>query len=351
MTNISNSDNTQIEHNNHSPNQEHIAADSSHTHNAEAHSAEAHHEGEGNIMITMLQEHLLDHHSYNFYNVFQIDFPVILYDDGFHLYSSMKAMEAEGTFTEVHHQIVRAENHLATKMDFSITSLVFFQWLSMLILFFMFFSSGRKYKKDPNKAPSGLQNMLEVLVLYVRDEIIRPNIPSVKLADQLSPYFLALFFFILAMNLIGLLPGGHTATGNLAVTAGLAITAYFVINGTAIWQNGFWGWIKEFTGGAPPFIWIIMIPIEILSMFTKPFALTVRLFANMTAGHAVILSLIGLIFLLQTLAVVPVVTAFTLFIYGLELLVAFIQAYVFTILTAVFVGLTLAHGEHSVEHH
>jgi F-type H+-transporting ATPase subunit a len=147
------------------------------------------------------------------------------------------------------------------------------------------------------------------------------------------------------------LPGGHTATGNLAVTAGLAITAYFVINGTAIWQNGFWGWIKEFTGGAPPFIWIIMIPIEILSMFTKPFALTVRLFANMTAGHAVILSLIGLIFLLQTLAVVPVVTAFTLFIYGLELLVAFIQAYVFTILTAVFVGLTLAHGEHSVEHH
>lgn len=346
MTNISNTESIHIEPNNHSPNQEHYAVDSAHTQHTEAQ-----HNTEDNIMITMLQEHLLDHHSYNFYDLFEINFPVILYDNEFHFYPSMKAMEAEGTFTEVHHQIVRADNHIAPKMDLSITSLVFFQWLSMLILFFAFFSSGRKYKKDPNKAPSGLQNMLEVVVLYVRDEIIRPNIPGLKLADKLSPYFIALFFFILVMNLFGLLPGGHTATGNLATTAGLAITAFIVINGTSIWQNGFWGWIKEFTGGAPPFIWIIMIPIEILSMFTKPFALTVRLFANMTAGHAVILSLIGLIFLLQTLAVVPIVTAFTLFIYGLELLVAFIQAYVFTILTAVFVGLTLAHGEHSVEHH
>jgi F-type H+-transporting ATPase subunit a len=148
-----------------------------------------------------------------------------------------------------------------------------------------------------------------------------------------------------------LIPGGHSATGNLAVTAGLALTAYFVINGSAIITKGFGHWIKEFTGGAPWFIWIVMIPIEILSMFTKPFALTIRLFANMTAGHVVILSLVGLIFLFKSFAVAPISIGFSLFINLLETLVAMIQAYVFTMLTAVFVGLALGHGEeHGTAH-
>lgn len=306
---------------------------------------------EGNVMIKILSDHLLDHNHYDFYGVFHFDLPIILYDNGFHFYSSKKAMEAEGTFREIHHEIVRTDTGNPPQLNLSITSLVMFQWIAMILLFFGFWTAARKYKKNPHTAPSGIQNLFETIALFVRDEIVRPNLLSDKLANILTPYFIALFFFILTMNLLGLIPGGHSPTGNLAVTAGLAITAYFVINGSSILHKGFGHWIKEFTGGAPWGIWFIMIPIEILSMFTKPFALTVRLFANMTAGHAVILSLVGLIFLLQTLVVVPIVTGFTLFIYGLELLVAFIQAYVFTMLTAVFVGLAQGHGEHSTEHH
>lgn len=306
---------------------------------------------ESNVMIKILESHLLDHHYYDFYGIFKVDLPVIFYDNGFHIYASKKAMEAEGTFKEIHHELVRAETGKPPQLDLSVTSLVMFQWIAMILLFLGFWSVSKKYKKNPEKAPSGLQNLFETIVLYVRDEIVRPNVTSVSLANRLTPYFISLFFFILTMNLMGLIPGGHSPTGNLAVTAGLAITAYFVINGSSIFHQGFGHWIKEFTGGAPWGIWFIMIPIEILSMFTKPFALTVRLFANMTAGHAVILSLVGLIFLLQTIVIVPIVTAFTLFIYGLELLVAFIQAYVFTMLTAVFVGLAQGHGEHSTEHH
>lgn len=311
--------------------------------NAESHNAE-----ESNVISDILQEHLLDHHGYNFFDVFHIDLPIILYDDQLYAYPSMKSMLDGGTFTEIHHNIVRKDTHQPPKLDLSITSLVMFQWLSILLLLVTFFISARKYKKNPTKGPKGFQNLLEVLVIFIRDDIVKPNIQSPKLANTLSPYFVALFFFILVMNLFGLIPGGHSATGNLAVTAGLAITAYFVINGSAIFHVGFKHWLKEFTGGAPWGIWIIMIPIEILSMFTKPFALTIRLFANMTAGHVIIFSLLGLIFMLHTLAIVPISIGFSLFIYILELLVAFIQAYVFTILTAVFVGLVTV--EHSVEH-
>lgn len=311
--------------------------------NAESHNAE-----ESNVISDILQEHLLDHHGYNFFDVFHIDLPIILYDDQLYAYPSMKSMLDGGTFTEIHHNIVRKDTHQPPKLDLSVTSLVMFQWLSILLLLVTFFISARKYKKNPTKGPKGFQNLLEVLVIFIRDDIVKPNIQSPKLANTLSPYFVALFFFILVMNLFGLIPGGHSATGNLAVTAGLAITAYFVINGSAIFHVGFKHWLKEFTGGAPWGIWIIMIPIEILSMFTKPFALTIRLFANMTAGHVIIFSLLGLIFMLHTLAIVPISIGFSLFIYILELLVAFIQAYVFTILTAVFVGLVTV--EHSVEH-
>ncbi|MGB9701620.1 MAG: F0F1 ATP synthase subunit A [Candidatus Kapaibacteriota bacterium] len=311
--------------------------------NAESHNAE-----EGNVISDILQEHLLDHHGYNFFDVFHIDLPIILYDDQLYAYPSMKSMLDGGTFTEIHHNIVRKDTHQPPKLDLSITSLVMFQWLSIILLLVTFFISARKYKKNPTKGPKGFQNLLEVLVIFIRDDIVKPNIQSPKLANTLSPYFVALFFFILVMNLFGLIPGGHSATGNLAVTAGLAITAYFVINGSAIFHVGFKHWLKEFTGGAPWGIWIIMIPIEILSMFTKPFALTIRLFANMTAGHVIIFSLLGLIFMLHTLAIVPISIGFSLFIYILELLVAFIQAYVFTILTAVFVGLVTV--EHSIEH-
>ena len=148
------------------------------------------------------------------------------------------------------------------------------------------------------------------------------------------------------MNLIGLIPGGHTATGSLAVTAALAICAFFVINVTQIKDVGVKAYLKHLLGGAPIALAPIMIPIEILSMFTKPFALTVRLFANMTAGHVVLLSLVGLIFYFKSFIVSPVSVGFSIFMYFIEILVAFLQAYIFVILTAVFTGRGMSH-EHA----
>jgi F-type H+-transporting ATPase subunit a len=141
---------------------------------------------------------------------------------------------------------------------------------------------------------------------------------------------------------------GHSATGSINVTAGLAIIAFFVIQIAAIIKNGFGAYLAHLTGGVPMWLWPIMVPVEVLGLFTKPFALAVRLFANMTAGHVILLSLIGLTFV--TAAFIPVMLGFSLFINILELLVAFIQAYIFTMLTSVFVGIATASHDHDHGH-
>jgi F-type H+-transporting ATPase subunit a len=223
----------------------------------------------------------------------------------------------------------------------------------------LFRFAAKKYK-EIKKAPTGIQNIIESIVMFVRNDVVVPNVGGEKIGDRLLPYFLALFFFILLQNLIGLLPGGHTATGAIGCTAALAVTALIVINATAIKEIGIGNWFKHLLGGAPVGLAPIMIPIEIISMFTKPFALTIRLFANMTAGHVVLFSLVGLIFYffrmgLPTGAVVggvaPVSVAFSIFMYFLELLVAFLQAYIFTILTAVFTGLAIGDHKHDESAH
>ncbi|MFP4527593.1 MAG: F0F1 ATP synthase subunit A [Candidatus Kapaibacterium sp.] len=304
---------------------------------------------EPSVFSQILSENLGDHSQIGFYHVFHFDLPKIIYDDGLHFYSNTESMNESGQFTVSHHHIVRTEDHQPVALDLSVTSLVVFEWIAMLVLLVGFGLVGRKYKKNPTKAPHGFQNMIESVFVYVRDEIVRPNVGGERLAKSLLPYFIVLFFFILVMNLTGLVPGGHSATGNLAVTAALAVTAFLVINGTAIKEIGVGNWLKHLLGGAPWWLAFIMIPIEILSMFTKPFALTVRLFANMTAGHVVLLCLVGLIFFFQSLAISPISVGFSLFIYALEILVGFIQAYIFTILTAVFVGLAI--GDHGHEEH
>ncbi len=304
--------------------------------------------GSSDLFNDILTSELLNHHGVSYFDAFHLDLPVILYDDKFYFYPSMKSMNQKGIYKEEHHAIIKAETGLPPKLDLSITSLVFYEWIGMLIILIGVIFSARKYKKRETKAPHGIQNVFEYAFFFVRDEIVLPTIPSLKLATQLTPYFIGLFFFILMMNLLGLFPGAHTPTGNIAVTAALAITAYFVINGSAIKEIGLLGWLKELSGGAPMYLLIIMVPIEIVSMFTKPFALTIRLFANMIAGHVIILSLLGLIFLFQILATVPFISLFILFIYFLELLVAVLQAYIFTILTSVFVG--LAASPHSEGH-
>ncbi|MCX7909064.1 MAG: F0F1 ATP synthase subunit A [Ignavibacteria bacterium] len=297
-----------------------------------------------------------EHRELTFFHYHIVDLPVILYDKeyGLDIYPNIHKMQEAGKYTlSTTHQIVKSKN-LGEKptFDLSVTSLVCFQWLAMIILLVAFFVAGKRARKKPVSAPKGIQNLLETIFVFIRDDVVVPNIPNRKLAYKLLPYFVSLFVFILLMNLFGLIPGGHTATGALGTTAGLALTALFVINGTAIKQIGLKNWLKHLLGGAPWYLFFIMIPIEIISMFTKPFALTVRLFANMTAGHVVLLSLVGLIFYMKTLVFAVVAVPFSIFMYALELLVAFLQAFIFTILTAVFTGLAIGeHSEHSDGHH
>lgn len=291
------------------------------------------------------------HRDFSIFNWKIIDLPVILYDkeEGFHIYRDIKAMEQGGTFTEVHHKIVRKDTpDQGVTFDASITSLVVWQWIAMIVGILLVVLSAKKYKKNPLKAPKGIQNAVEALLLYLRNELVYPNMSNKALANKYQHYFYALFIFIFLMNIFGLLPGGHTATGAIGTTLGLALISLFVINITAIQQIGIGSYLKHLMGGAPWWLSFIMVPIEIISIFTKPFALTIRLFANMTAGHIVLLSLVGLIIMFQSYVMAPVSIAFSLFMMTLEVLVSVLQAYIFTILTAVFTNLAI--GEHSEAH-
>jgi F-type H+-transporting ATPase subunit a len=227
-------------------------------------------------------------------------------------------------------------------LDLSITKHVLFMWIAALLLILVFRRMASAYKKSP--VPGGFGNFLEVMVIFVRDDIVKPAIGSGY--ERFLPYLLTIFFFILTCNFLGLLPEGATATSNISVTATLAVISFFFIQAGGIIKNGFFGYFKGLMPhGIPLWLIPIMFVVEILGLFTKPFALAVRLFANMTAGHIVILALLGLIFILKTIYVAPVSVAFALFIYLLEILVALIQAYIFTMLSALFIGMAV-HQEH-----
>jgi F-type H+-transporting ATPase subunit a len=312
---------------------------------------QGHEEQEDSIFMQLLGK--LNDHDALYIGAYKItDLPKIYIDNGFHFFKNTEAVKESGLYTVTEHKghksIVNNETGLAPAWDLSITNFVIFQWLAILICVAIFRKAFVGYKKRPGKAPSGFQNAVESIILYVRDQMVRPNIPSVAVSDFLLPYFIALFFFIWSMNLMGLIPGAHTATGAIATTGGLAIISFLVINITAMKVSGVGAWFKHLLGGAPWWLGFIMVPIEVVGMFIKPFALTIRLFANMTAGHVILLSLLGILFFFQTLALSPAITAFSLFIYALELLVATIQAYLFTMLTAIFVGLAI--GDHAHEH-
>ena len=227
-------------------------------------------------------------------------------------------------------------------MDISITKHIVFMWVAIAILITTFIFVARSYKKS--LIPRGVSNLTEVLILFVRDEIARPTIG--KGYERFLPYLLTVFFFILTCNFLGLLPYGSTATSNISVTATLAVISFLFIQIGGMMKNGVFGYFKGLIPNGIPF-WLlpIMLVVEILGLFTKPFALAIRLFANMTAGHIVILALIGLIFILHTYVVVPVSISFALFIFLLEILVALLQAYIFTMLSSLFIGMAV-HQEH-----
>jgi F-type H+-transporting ATPase subunit a len=229
-------------------------------------------------------------------------------------------------------------------IDLSMTKHVVFLLLSAVLLVLVAVAAARSVSK--NRVPKGLGNFLEVFVVFIRDEIAVANMGPAGL--RYMPYLLTTFFFILIMNLAGLVPYGATATSNISVTAGLAVIAFFVIQGSAIRAQGLGGYLRHLTGGVHPALWPIMVPIEVLGLFTKPFALMIRLFANMIGGHIVIISLLGLIFIFKSYVLAPVPVLFVLGISMLELFVAFLQAFIFTMLTALFMGLGVqaAHEGH-----
>jgi len=233
-------------------------------------------------------------------------------------------------------------------VDLSITKHVVMMWIVFGILFTLFRVASRG---SQGLVPRGLRNALEVLVVFVRDEVARRAIP--ENADKFVGYLLTTFFFILACNLLGLVPGMSTATGNIAVTAMLALIAMAVIQVSGILKYGIWGHTKNLMPpGLPGWLMPLIFVIEVLSQFIRPFALCIRLFANMMAGHVVILAFISLTFIMADLfspavgfATAPVSVGFALFVHFLELLVAFIQAFIFTMLTAQFIGMSV-HPAH-----
>lgn len=233
-------------------------------------------------------------------------------------------------------------------LDLSITKHVVMMWISAIIVLAIFAVLARRKTLVPK---GSFRNFFEVFVVFVRDEMVY-KIMGEEMGRRFLPFFLTQFFFILTCNLLGLVPFMATATGNIAVTGALALITLGVTQIGGMIEQGFFTYLKNIVPpGIPAWLLPIMVPVEILGQFTKPFALTVRLFANMTAGHLVILSLFALIFIFRgfgdivSYAVSPGVVGFVLFISLLEIFVALIQAYIFTFLSIIFIGAAL-HPEH-----
>jgi F-type H+-transporting ATPase subunit a len=228
--------------------------------------------------------------------------------------------------------------------DMSITKHVVFLWRAAILLILALTIVARKNAR--RDVPRGFGTLIEMFIVFVRDDIVLPNMGPAGV--RYLPYLLTTFFYILLMNLLGLIPYGASATGNVNVTAGLAIIAFVMIQAAAIRAQGVGHYLAHLTGGVHWSLWLIMIPIEILGLFTKPFALCVRLFANMTGGHIVLVSLIGLIFIFGSYIIAIAPVGFVVAINFLELFVAFLQAYIFTMLTSLFMGLGMQSEEHGM---
>jgi F-type H+-transporting ATPase subunit a len=299
----------------------------------------------------LIMHHIMDDHIWHFadghYGTLYL--PVIVYskDRGLEVFSSSKFYN-EAHETVPYNGYVLDHGHISMEgsetyvLDLSITKNVAMLILTATLLMFVFVSVGNAAKKNQGQAPKGLQNFFEPIVIFIRDEVVKPNIG--KGYEKFMPYLLTLFFFILFGNILGLLPGAANLTGNIAVTFVLAIFTFLVtnLNGNKdYWKHVFW------TPGVPTPLKFIIVPVEIIGVFTKPISLMVRLFVAITAGHIVILSLISLIFVFGSMAVGVGSTLIVLFINLIEILVALIQAYVFTMFSALYIGLaTQEHDDH-----
>ncbi len=298
----------------------------------------------------VILHHVMDDHVWHLWNGHYgtIHLPVIVYssEKGLDIFSSSH-------FYDEHHNIVAyngyelKHNHIylagtdKTVWDFSITKNVAMLFITAALLIIIFTSVAGSAKKNAGKAPKGLQSFFEPIIIFVRDEIVKPNIGHYY--EKFMPYLLTLFFFILFGNLLGLLPGAGNLTGNIAVTLTLALLTFIITNvkgNKAYWSHILW------TPGVPLPLRLVILPVEILGIFTKPFSLTVRLFVAITAGHIVLLSLISLAFIFQSYYVGIASAVIVLFINLIELLVAGIQAYVFTLFSALYIGMATADHDH-----
>lgn len=321
-----------------------------------------------------IQHHLRDSYDFNLFSYesesgedVHVGFPlpVILWDNGLKIFSSSKfhhgedVAEVDGSYYRVYHskiykidgpngEIIEDEHHHAINkkpLDFSITKNVFLIFMVFAILLFMFSRMAKAYKNN-NGMPKGLGRFLEPIVLYVRDEIAIPNIGE-KHYKKFMSYLLTVFFFVWIVNLFGLTPIGMNLTNNIAVTFCLAIITYLITTFSGnknYWKHIFW------MPGVPVPMKIILAPIELLGTFIKPFALMIRLYANITAGHIVIMSIIGLMFIFYNWigSSLSFLLAFVLAI--LELLVAALQAYIFTVLSALYFGMAVEEHDHEDAH-
>ncbi len=314
--------------------------------------------------------HISDSHSWHVIGETYIGLPVMLYSQGKMVFFNSSdfnhdddakvVVEKDGQrFVKMHEKIYLAsdaanehgqfvtlnkDHHAenARPLDLSLTKNTCTLLISVVILLVVFLNVASGYKKRHGKSPKGLQSWLEPIILFVRDDIAKPNLGHKY--ERFMPYLLTVFFFIWFNNMLGLvpfLPGGANLTGNIAVTVILAIATF----GLTVFNGNKYYWKHIFMPDVPWWMYVVMVPVEIFGIFTKPIALAIRLFANITAGHILVLSLICLVFVFNSLYIAPVSIAFAVFIGAIELLVAFIQAFIFTILSALFIGMAVE------EHH
>lgn len=324
-------------------------------------------------------EHVLDGHEFHFFGK-SVPLPVLLYSPqkGFSGFMSSAFHHGEhahnGYMILTNHNIpklgldpkkFKAEDIIAVDAngnydpsvkvyDFSLTRNVVQMMLALIIFVWIMLRIAARYKKGVGvkTAPKGSQSLLEPVITFVRDEVAKPNLGHKY--EKYLPYLLTVFFFILINNIFGLIPGSANVTGNIAFTVVLGVISFIVIMFSS--NSHYWGHIFN-PPGVPFGVKLILVPVEFLSVFIKPFALIIRLFANMVAGHIIIICLISLIFIAGQLnttagwAASPFSVAFTVFIYMIEVLVAFLQAFIFTMLTAVFIGQAFEGGHDDVDHH
>lgn len=343
----------------------------------EAHSTE-HNQEEPKDLKTEIKEfishHLLDSYDFHLYSYkddsgeeHHVGFPlpVILWDNGLQVFSSSNfhhgehAAESNGNYYRLFHgkiyKVANAEEQVTVNehghaenvkpLDFSFTKNVFMMFLVAIIMFLLFSSLAKSYAKNGGIA-AGVGRFFEPIILYIRDDIAIPNIG--KNYKKYMSYLLTIFFFIWFLNLFGLTPLGVNVTGNIAVTACLAILTYLITTFTA--KKDYWGHIFWMPGVPVP-MKIILAPIELLGTIIKPFSLMIRLYANIVAGHVVLMSIIGLMFIFKNWlgSSLSFVLAFALSL--LEILVAALQAYIFTMLSALYFGAANEEHHHDDAHH